>query len=632
MSEKASRSQKAARETRDGVPGAPRIASRWTLPGGLALAFVVALIAGFAAAPYIFKSATLETEITRQLRATTGLILSSATPGRFVLLPRPHVAMDALHVADPTGTLTIDADALDGDVRLLPLIVGRIELSSATLSRPRLTVDLDGKPMRPDSLIGRAMHPGEPARSDSPRRLGIVTLVDGTATIKSKVFPRAPDLRAINVTLDWRDLESPATLTGSLMIRKTAADVAAWIAQPSSLMRGDHSAVAFHVHSTPVDLSATGDFVSAATTGFTGHLSTKAPSLSALVDLFGDNTVLLAPFANFSLDSDATVAVDPQSQSTVDLPNLTMRADGNEYEGTLALQNGDRPSLSGTLASEQLMLAPFLNRLPDLTDAKHRWSSAPILGRQPRLLDLDLRISATHVRLAPFTIDDAALAVMTRSERTEVALVEGKAYGGTMKGRFSVGVTDEDVSLRATGSLADADASALTWDGFGRQLGAGTLSGSVNLETKGESPAALMSNLQGWIKGAAADGEISGVDFGRGLREVQRNKGDALLVALRSGRTPFQSLALSAQIVDGVATLDTSAVKGADAAIAVGGSADLGARSLDLQVIATPPAGGATSPTTPSPRLRFDIKGPFDTPAVLPEFSGMPVPAPTKSP
>ena len=234
----------------------------------------------------------------------------------------------------------------------------------------------------------------------------------------------------------------------------------------------------------------------------------------------------------------------------------------------------------------------------------------------------------THIRLAPFTIDDAALAVMTRSDRTEVALVEGKVYGGTVKGRFSVGVQDDGVSLRGTCTLTDVDASALTWDGFGRQLATGTLSTSINLETSGGSIADLMRNLQGGLKGHATDGEISGIDIGRGLRGVDRNRGETLLTALRSGRTPFQTLAFAAQIVDGDATIDESSIKGPDAAIAIGGSADLGARRLDLQAVATPPAGVPLTAAASTPRLSFDIKGTFDKVMVKPTFSGTPAKTP----
>jgi AsmA protein len=607
--------EKAAREDR-AKDVAPEPISRWTLTAVIVCGLIV-LAAGLAGAPLLFKDAALQSEIARQLRATTGLALSSAGPGRFVLLPRPHVAMDALHVADPTGTLTIDADALDGDVRLLPLIVGRIELASVTLSRPRLVIDLDGTPIRPDSLIGRAIRAEEPSRSDGRQRLGIVTLVDGSATIRSKAFPLAPKLEAINVTLDWRDLESPATLTGSLLVRETAADIAAWIAQPSSLMRGDHSAVAFHIHSKPIDLSATGDLASAGTTAFRGHMSAKAPSASALLAMFGDETSLIAPFANLSLTSDAAIGIDQQAQASVDLPNLTLHADGNEYEGTLAFQSGAVPLLSGTLATEQLTIAPFLEKMSAPVDAKGNWSTAPILERRPRLPNLDLRVSSSHIKLNQFTIDDAALAVMTRGDRTEVALVEGKAYGGAMRGRVSIGVPEDGgISLRGTGSLMEADASALTWDGFGRQIAAGALSASVNLETTGATVSELMNRLQGWARTSAADGEISDVDIGRGLRELRGDKPDTVLTALRGGRTPFQSLAFGAQVVDGVATFENSAIKGADAAIVVGGSADLGARHLDLHAVATPPTQGTAMVRTSSPSLRFDIDGSFAKPVV----------------
>ncbi len=585
----------------------------------VALAFLVVsvVLASAAAAPYLFKGATLDGEVAAQLRATMGLRVLSSDSARFGLLPSPHIEMTRLSLADPDGALAIDAGALDGEVRLLPLIVGRLELASVTLSRPKLTIDLDAGAMPADSAIGRALHGLAATPGDASQRLGSVTLIDASAVLTSRTHAGAlPKLDEINVTIDWPDIGSPATLTGSLMVDDIATDVAAWIAQPSSLMRGDASPIAVRIHSAPLDLSANGDLSSADASVFHGHMSVSAPSLPALLALAGNPARLVAPFANITLNSDATITVDRGGGTVVDLPGLGLDLDGNRYEGTLAYERGAKHSLSGTLATETLSLAPFLASEPSLADDRHRWTRTA-LSAGGDLVDLDLRISATHLRVATFTIDDAALSVMTRGARTEIALSDGKAYGGAIKGRASIGIANGVLSLRGAGTLADADLAGLSWDALGRQVAAGTLSCSANIDTAGDSPAALMAHLQGWAKGRARDGEVSGLDLGRGLRDLDAKRTDAGLAAMRRGRTPFSSLAFAVRLADGVATVEDATMAGPDATAAVTGSADIGNRGLDLSATASPPQDTAKPAGT---HLAVGIKGSFDTPVFAPHL------------
>ncbi|WP_158807318.1 AsmA family protein [Beijerinckia sp. L45] len=588
---------------------------RWPALAALACLVVALAAAALAAGPYLFNGASLRSEIAEQVRTTTGLMLKADGPVRFKLLPQPHVEMLDLHFSDTSGALKIEATALEGEVRFLPLLVGRLEIASATLDHPMLNIDLDGNAMPTDSTIGRAIKADGASQPAGTGRLGVVTLVEGTAALKSKARAGPTLIEAINVTVDWRNLDAPASVTGTVRFKGVAADVAAWLGQPSSLLRGDHSAIALRIHSAPLDVSANGDLTTAPGLSFHGRLSAGAPKLADALALGAYSATLPAPFANVALTGDATIG-----GGALDLPNVRLRLDGNDYEGTLAYQapNG-RAALAGTLATEQLSLAPFLNAAPPMLDADRHWSTErPGLDHSDHI-DLDLRISATHLRLPPFVIDDAALAVMTRDNRTEVALVEGKAYGGTLKGRASIGVNDTGLSLRATGSLNDADASALTWDGFGRQLAAGSLSISTNLESAGQTPRALMKGLHGWAKGRASDGEFSGVDFGHGLRELARQRFEAVLPALRNGRTPFDTLLFGLQIADGVATIDDGLLKGPDATLSVDGKADIGQRALDLHAIASTSTG---DPAATTPKLRFEIGGTFDHPTFAPVFGG----------
>ena len=315
----------------------------------------------------------------------------------------------------------------------------------------------------------------------------------------------------------------------------------------------------------------------------------------------------------------------------MDLPNLHLRLDGNDYEGTLAFQTGTRSMLSGTLATEQLALAPFLKRAALMDDGEQRrWSRTPFVIDEGGLFDLDLRISATHLRLAPFTIDDAALAVMTRSDRTEVALVEGRAYGGAMKGRVSIGVSHAGVNLRGAATLADADAATLSWDAFGRQIATGALSGSASIETAGDSPAGLIGHLQGWTKGQARDGELSGTDLGRALRARASQRLDVVMSALRAGRTPYTGVSYAVRFSDGVATIDDGTMQGPEAALTLAGTIDLGTCGLDLHADVAPPKPAAAASGAPDgrPGIRFDLRGTLDQLVVEPHFAPPSGPAP----
>lgn len=584
----------------------------------LAFLAVTVVLAMTASAPYLFKGATLEGEVATQLRATTGLAVVSSGRASFGLLPAPHIEIADLHLAAPDGALAVEAGALEGDVRLLPLIVGRLELASATLERPKLTIDLDAHGMPADSTIGRALQGLGPAADARDARLGSVTLVDGTAHLKSRRLARPPALEDIDVTLDWPEVDSPATLTGSLLVDGVETDVAAWLAQPSTLMRGETSPIALRIRAAPIDLSANGDIMNGEKIAFHGHMAASTPSLAALLERAGAGGRLVAPFTNAAVNSDATIQRDRAGVTTVDLQGLRLDLDGNRFEGALAYENDGRPSVSGTLATDTLALAPFLAAEPSLADAQHHWSRTPFATGREEPVDFDLRLSASHLKVAAFTIDDAALSVMTRGDRTEMALNEGQAYGGAVKGRASIGMRDGTVSLRGAGTVAGADLAGLGWDAFGRQLAAGALSGSLNVETTGDSPAALMAHLQGWAKGRASDGEISGLDLGRALRAaggLRPESGVAEMAALRRGRTPFTSASFALRLADGVATIEEGRLEGPGADAAMTGSADIGTRGLDLTATAVPPPAEAAPAND---RLAVAISGGFDAPVVRP--------------
>src|SRR5580704_9347945 len=107
------------------------------------LAILVAIAA--AAAPWAFSNAALRNEIAVQIRRMTGLAAISRGRAVFVVLPQPHISIEGVSFADPSGALRIDARYFKGYLRLAPLFAGQIEIASAILGQPDMNIDLDGR-------------------------------------------------------------------------------------------------------------------------------------------------------------------------------------------------------------------------------------------------------------------------------------------------------------------------------------------------------------------------------------------------------------------------------------------------------------------------------------------------------
>jgi uncharacterized protein involved in outer membrane biogenesis len=198
---------------------------------------------------------------------------------------------------------------------------------------------------------------------------------------------------------------------------------------------------------------------------------------------------------------------------------------------------------------------------------------------------------------------------MTRGDRTEIVLADGKAYGGDVRARASVGIAGDALSLRGMGTLAGADAATLSWDALGRQVATGSLSGSASFDAMGPSPAALIDHLNGSIDARVNGGEFSLLDLGRGLRASDARRLESAMPSIGSARAPFRDLSFGLRLVDGSATLEDAVLHGTALTMKATGAVDLPARELHVAVAASP--AGETGEGAGKP-LRIELGGSFD--------------------
>ena len=576
---------------------------------------------GAAAAPWLFSTNALQKNVLAQIQQITGLAAVSQGHSVFVVLPQPHISIDSIKLADPTGALRIEARYLKGYLRVAALLQGRLEIASATLGEPDMAIDLDGRPMPDNSAIGRAAQ----AKAASPQagaadevRLGVVSLVNGRARLTSRLGPAEILIEAINVTVDWRKLGAAASVTGTASFRGESADIAAVIAQPSALLRGEQSPLSLKIEGPALTLTADGNLASAPGARFAGRLAAAAPSLRKLVETGGYFVELPAPFENFSWTSAASIGADSASFS-----DLHFELDGNQYEGALAITMDEKkPVLSGTLAAGALSLRPFIAGRAPALGRDGQWSRDPFDLDWQSFADLDLRLSATRLTLPDLDLDDAAFSVMNRKDRLEIALIEAKAYQGALKGKASFARTDAGVDMRASATATDVDIAAV-WPNASESLRvAGALSATGAVESAGASMSDLMRNLNGHVQVAIQRGEIGGVNLDQALRFVDKRPlglgGD-----IRYGGTAFDRAGFGLQIARGVAEIDEGASMHSQTLdVAFKGSIDLGERALEVHAAATA-VDADPQPGREPAKFDFDLAGPFDDIAITPDAQSL---------
>ena len=572
--------------------------------------------AGAAVAPWTVSRGALREEIAGQLRSSTGLYFFTSGAATFSLLPNPQIRLERISFVDPRGALVIEAEHLAGQVRLLPLLAGRLEITSAELLRPRLTVDIDGRPMTSAGAVVRAAEARaatpEAAKADRAR-LGIVTFIDGEANLR-RAGKTVDTLQHIDATLDWRTVASPASLDGETTWRGQRAALSLWLARPTDLLRGERSPLTLQIKSAALALSANGSAAAGPRPQFEGRVVASTNSVRDLVTVAGGAFPLAVTLGAASLDAKADASL-----TGVNFAGVRLKLDGAEYEGSLSLRGDEaRPQLSGTLAAATFDLGEALRYMQPLIGADGHFSREPIVWRDYDALDLDLRLSATRATFDRLQAKDVAGAILMTNGRLEASLADATIYKGQVKARLVLAPGEQGrVEMKGNLQGRGVDWGALGWDRFGDAHVGGTANLHLTLEGAGGSLDQIARSLTGHGDVDLTNGDIIGLDVERALKRIE-NKPLASAGDIRNGRTPYDKARISADIKDGVATIADGAIEGEGYAMALSGAAQIAERQIDLRAIVTATdTEGQARPNAPG--FAFDVSGGWDRPSITPD-------------
>jgi len=295
---------------------------------------------------------------------------------------------------------------------------GRLTLASGLLAADELALDIGGSPARGAVALRLVPRP----RLDlalAASRLDLDAWLPALLQAPPAAYPVGVDLSA----------EAAQLAGGTVRRLRVAFDVAAVGADPGVLIR---EASAILPGEATLRLSGAILRADAAHPAFTGTVRLGAPEFRTTLHWL-DAGVLhplssLPPDILRSLDLSGTVAADAEHLS---LTGLHGQVDNAGLDGTLAVGFGPRLAIVANLATDRLLLDPWLP------------ASWPALSDLPQSLppfDADIRLSATRARYLGLTLAPLA---------TDLAIEQGRLHVRRLD------VTVQGVAVQLSGNVAE---------------------------------------------------------------------------------------------------------------------------------------------------------------------------------
>ncbi|RAI39286.1 AsmA family protein [Rhodoplanes roseus] len=596
-----------------------------SVPAGfkrLALAVSVTVGAGLAAlglASYLVSVDAARDAVTAEVRSVTGLEPTVRGTSTLSMFPSPRISLGDVALAGFTGDEPpFVAEALVANVRWLPLLTGRLEIADIALVRPHITIrfDQDGRsnwsPLV-DSLA-RAMRPGP--QSD-PRTLSFseIRIADGTVVLQDAGRAVNEVLENVELSLAWPSIAKSFAATGRIAWRDEPLDVSLAISDFPAALAGDNSGLKLRIGGAPLKAAFEGAMSMRPSLKIDGTLAADAPSLRGVMGWVSGRSLFGVGLGRFALKARTNLV-----SGTLAFSNLNIELDGNAAEGVLTYGLSGRQTLQGTLAVETLDLTPYASAMRLMGSDSRDWNRKPIALDWFDDIDLDLRVSAARVLTPQTRFGRTAVAATLRDGRLVVTVGETHAFNGVITGSLSVAKTPAGAVLRSQLSLDNVDLETCLAELIGVRRLEGKGNVRVSLDGAGASVLGVTRTLNGNVSLRAANGGLVGVNVEQLLRRLERRPlaGSA---DFRSGRTPFDTLAVVLKISQGTARAEDVRFEGSNVRLSVGGTASVPGRELDLTGTASLLAASVEQP--PSFELPFFVQGTWDDPIMLPDTQAL---------
>lgn len=577
-------------------------------------ALVAAAFVTLVGLSFLIPTDAVRDAVKKEIQAVTGLSPTLRGEVSVSLFPHARVTFRDVVLGDPGGPAPpLTSAELTARLRYFPLLAGRIEIADVTLVQPTVTVALspDGR-SNWSSLIGSFAQAVEPGSSRAGAFSEIV-IHDGTVLVRDDEKRLHERLDNLEGQLAWPSISRSFAANGRFVWNNEPVNVSLALSDFAAALTGRHSGLKFRLAAVPLNVSFDGAATDQPTLKLQGTLAVDSPSLREALYWTGRHELPFGGFGRFALRAQSSM-----DAHVVSLTNVNVELDGNRAEGVLTLAADGNHAVQGTLASGSLDFTPYVSGIRVMAANTRSWDRLPIALDGLAVFDLDLRLSAASIKVANAQLGRTAVALNMRDGRLNVTIGESQSFGGMALGSFGLGSANGGVAVSSHVQFVDVDLASCLGQIFGlhKLEGRGTL--ALDVDGVGNSVWALTHTLNGTASIDAHGGALTGLNVEQLLRRLERRplsgNGD-----FRSGRTPFDRLALSVKIEQGTMSIVDLHVDGPSVRLKVAGQASVPSRDLDLRGKATL----VSTDTANSFELPFVVEGPWDDPLLLPDASSL---------
>jgi AsmA protein len=567
------------------------------------IALILLAVLGTAASPWTLPGGGLSAELREHVKDRYGVDLTVRGRSTFAVLPIPRVKFEDVTLELPDQALKAEGGILRGELRVLPLLFGRIELSDFDLTETRITGSLQGL-----QAIKWAEILKDRTRETYARRLVIN---------KSRV--RWTDLKdanldQLNLVIRWADAAEPLTLSGSALWRDEQVSLEQASVFPDLLASDKISPFSLTLASPSARINAEGEAQLGETPRLTGESTIEAKSVRDFtrwsgVELpFGSLLQALSISGDFSMD-----------RRRLSWPAVSVTLGSDKLEGTVGVRfDTERPIITGTLAADTLNLSDLFAPFSQARTANGSWSEETIDLTRATGTDLDLRLSATSASLGRLSLDDIAASVLVQPGRIEASIGRAGFYDGSLKGRLSLVSENGLVDFKSQGTFSSVKvAPFLASVGEPRWI-TGRAKGQFSFEGQGRNPADVIRQAEGRSSVELTEGELVGITLQDALLRVEKRP---LLASLnwKGGRTPFDRAEAQVVVRNGVGEVTEGQLRGPAVQADLRGQVLLVDRTLRMTADVSP----ANAPASQFPALVFDVTGDWDNVAITPQVRSL---------
>jgi AsmA protein len=577
---------------------------------------LIALIA----TSWLINRDALRKAVEAQIRDVTGLELNVAGSIDISVLPASYISFrDVGLKGGGTSAPALHVDVLTANLRLLPLLLQRFEISDLTLLRPRIHVSLkpDGESNWTPFIqtIARTMKPG----AENQVSFSEIRIQDGVLDYEDAATHATEKFEDIDLSLAWPSISRSFAATGQFDWRGERVDGSISFSDFVAALSGDRSGLKARIASAPLKLAFDGSVANRTSPMMEGTLTIDSPSLRNALRWTGQPQPASGGFGRFALKARANV-VGP----SIALTNVNVELDGNTAEGVMTYANNGRQTLQATLAADALDFTPYISTFRLLASGARDWNRQLFDLNGLSTTDLDMRLSAAKLTVGPTKLGRTAIGANLRNGTLALSVGEAQVYGGIAKGSFGIARSDTVADIKAQFQFTDVDLQACATELFGLNKLSGRGNINVSLFASGSSPFGLVQSLDGSATVTGHDGAISGFNAEQLLKRLERRplSGGG---NFRSGSTPYNNLTIAVKFSDGIATAEDIRIEGPAAKITLTGTASVPTREYDMK-------GVASLNTASGFQLPFMVQGPWDDPLIFPDPESLIRQSPAASP